>query len=138
MITGPVLLEKRMISKYNLRCGKVAADGWQRTRSLDLSLLVGWAALCFGGLGKASPDFRLMRIREGCAHPVKRAKASVIPASLKPQETCLCCLEEFEESDTVALLPCGHVFHEACITEWFLSARSSGACPICRQHLNIV
>eukprot|EP00439_Symbiodinium_sp_Y106_P011840 s4021_g1.t2 len=32
-------------------------------------------------------DFRLMRIREGCAHPVKRAKASVIPASLKPQET---------------------------------------------------
>ena len=97
-----------------------------------------WASLCFGSLGKASPDFRLMRIREGCAHPVKRAKASVIPASLKPQETCLCCLEEFEESDTVALLPCGHVFHEACITEWFLSARSSGACPICRQHLKIV
>eukprot|EP00439_Symbiodinium_sp_Y106_P002199 s4021_g1.t1 len=97
-----------------------------------------WASLCFGSLEKASPDFRLMRIREGCAHPVKRAKASVIPASLKPQETCLCCLEEFEESDTVALLPCGHAFHEACITEWFLSARSSGACPICRQHLNIV
>lgn len=32
--------------------------------------------------------------------------------SLEAQKTCLCCLEDFEASKQVAVLPCGHVFHE--------------------------
>eukprot|EP00439_Symbiodinium_sp_Y106_P010841 s5920_g1.t1 len=123
-----------------VRCHFYKPSAWSTDELRDIRPVQEhlWASLRFGDLEKETPDFRLQRIREGCSHPAKRAKASVLPTSVKCQETCLCCLDDFEDSDAVALLPCGHVFHEACISEWFLSARSTGACPICRQHLNIV
>uniref|UniRef100_A0A6T9E0I7 RING-type domain-containing protein n=1 Tax=Noctiluca scintillans TaxID=2966 RepID=A0A6T9E0I7_NOCSC len=44
-------------------------------------------------------------------------------------ERCTVCLTEYEMSDSVALLPCGHTFHRMCISRWLLERRS--ACPIC-------
>ena len=32
--------------------------------------------------------------------------------SLETQKTCLCCLEDFQPTSRVAVLPCGHVFDE--------------------------
>ncbi|CAE7039054.1 Rnf103 [Symbiodinium sp. CCMP2456] len=123
-----------------VRCHLIKQSPWSTEELRDIRPVQDhlWASVLFGDLEKSTPDFRLQRIREGCSHPAKREKASVLPTSVKCQETCLCCLDDFEDSHAVALLPCGHVFHEACISEWFLSARSTGACPICRQHLNIV
>ncbi|CAE7763596.1 rnf149, partial [Symbiodinium microadriaticum] len=122
-----------------LRCYVLKQSPWSTEELRDIRPVQDhlWASVRFGDLEKATPDFRLQRIRQGCSHAAKREKASVLPTSVKGQETCLCCLDDFEDSHAVALLPCGHVFHEACISEWFLSARSTGACPICRQHLNI-
>ena len=39
-------------------------------------------------------------------------------------------MEALEEGDVCAELPCGHVFHRECVTEW-LALRPS--CPICRE-----
>ncbi|QCE13155.1 RING-H2 finger protein ATL79-like [Vigna unguiculata] len=48
-------------------------------------------------------------------------------------EECAVCLVEFEDSDTVKLLPlCQHVFHQHCIDQWLPSRLT---CPICRQKL---
>eukprot|EP00439_Symbiodinium_sp_Y106_P067642 s998_g11.t1 len=52
-------------------------------------------------------------------------------------KTCLCCLDDFEESNKVAILPCGHIFHEACIKSWSLSlAEAAGSCPACRAQFH--
>ncbi|OIW13557.1 hypothetical protein TanjilG_29298 [Lupinus angustifolius] len=46
---------------------------------------------------------------------------------------CAICLCEFEDSDTLRLIPkCDHVFHPECIDEW-LSSHST--CPVCRANL---
>ncbi|XP_042485437.1 E3 ubiquitin-protein ligase ATL31-like [Macadamia integrifolia] len=46
---------------------------------------------------------------------------------------CAVCLSEFEDEDTLRLLPkCDHVFHPECIDEWF-SKRTT--CPVCRANL---
>ncbi|CAL0311236.1 unnamed protein product [Lupinus luteus] len=46
---------------------------------------------------------------------------------------CAICLCEFEDSDTLRLIPkCDHVFHPDCIDEW-LSSHST--CPVCRANL---
>ncbi|KAF9593540.1 hypothetical protein IFM89_024129 [Coptis chinensis] len=44
---------------------------------------------------------------------------------------CSVCLSEFEEKETVKLIPnCGHVYHSECIDKWFVSHVS---CPLCRS-----
>jgi len=48
-------------------------------------------------------------------------------------EECAVCLVEFEDSDTVRMLPlCQHVFHQHCVDQWLASRLT---CPICRQKL---
>ncbi|TKY61470.1 E3 ubiquitin-protein ligase ATL6 [Spatholobus suberectus] len=46
---------------------------------------------------------------------------------------CAVCLCEFEEAETLRLIPkCDHVFHPACIDEWL---GSHTTCPVCRANL---
>ncbi|KAI5388919.1 RING-H2 finger protein ATL39 [Lathyrus oleraceus] len=51
------------------------------------------------------------------------------------QPDCAICLEEFEDSDEVKMIPyCKHVFHPKCIDAW-LSAHVT--CPICRCVIKV-
>ncbi|XP_043714833.1 RING-H2 finger protein ATL34-like [Telopea speciosissima] len=46
---------------------------------------------------------------------------------------CAVCLNEFEDEDTIRLLPkCNHVFHADCIDAWFSNHTT---CPVCRANL---
>jgi hypothetical protein len=45
-------------------------------------------------------------------------------------ETCHICLEDMQVGDSHHVLPCGHVMHHACTTEWF---RSGTRCPACNS-----
>ncbi|KAF8404668.1 hypothetical protein HHK36_009556 [Tetracentron sinense] len=46
---------------------------------------------------------------------------------------CAVCLNEFEDDETLRLLPkCNHVFHPECIDEWLASHTT---CPVCRANL---
>ena len=46
-------------------------------------------------------------------------------------KTCNICLEINNDS---LRLPCGHFFHEDCISKWLLE--KSNLCPICRKEVN--
>ncbi|XP_040997584.1 RING-H2 finger protein ATL11-like [Juglans microcarpa x Juglans regia] len=46
---------------------------------------------------------------------------------------CAVCLNEFEDDETLRLLPkCSHVFHTDCIDAWLAS---QSTCPVCRANL---
>ncbi|ESQ34546.1 hypothetical protein EUTSA_v10007970mg [Eutrema salsugineum] len=46
---------------------------------------------------------------------------------------CPVCLNEFEDEETLRLIPqCCHVFHPGCIDAWL---RSNATCPLCRANL---
>ncbi|XP_057735240.1 E3 ubiquitin-protein ligase ATL6-like [Arachis stenosperma] len=46
---------------------------------------------------------------------------------------CAVCLNEFEDTETLRLIPkCDHVFHPECIDEWL---ESHTTCPVCRADL---
>ncbi|XP_020207245.1 E3 ubiquitin-protein ligase ATL31 [Cajanus cajan] len=46
---------------------------------------------------------------------------------------CAVCLNEFEDTETLRLIPkCDHVFHPECIDEWL---GSHTTCPVCRANL---
>ncbi|CAH8381978.1 unnamed protein product [Eruca vesicaria subsp. sativa] len=47
---------------------------------------------------------------------------------------CAVCLNEFEDDETLRLLPkCDHVFHPHCIGEWL---QGHVTCPVCRTNLS--
>lgn len=50
------------------------------------------------------------------------------------QHQCMVCLEEFEISDKVRILPCFHRYHCSCIDTWFLR---DSRCPICKHDISI-
>ena len=47
-------------------------------------------------------------------------------------EKCAICQIEFEEEETILLLPCKHVYHESCINPWLADNKN---CPICKHEL---
>lgn len=60
-------------------------------------------------------------------------------------DICSICMEDFEESHdsegggkslfrvSNRRVPCGHVYHSNCITEWLERCNS---CPLCRHHIS--
>ena len=45
---------------------------------------------------------------------------------------CSICLMEVNEGQNTILLPCGHMFHEECVTKWL---KIHNTCPLCRFEL---
>lgn len=58
------------------------------------------------------------------------------------QDQCLICLEEFnKETENLIKLPCGHIFHLECLSEWLLSKDEQllfykDLCPCCRKKIS--
>ncbi|XP_021692097.2 RING-H2 finger protein ATL57-like [Hevea brasiliensis] len=125
--------------------------------SMALTVLVLLAALFFMGffsiyLRKFStdptPDFSSHR-RNNPTTPVRQSRAasgsskgldpqvirslpvySYYHEDAKYQIECAICLGEFEEKDTVKIIPyCKHVFHLECIDTWL---KMHVTCPVCR------
>ncbi|KAL6644614.1 hypothetical protein ACP70R_016222 [Stipagrostis hirtigluma subsp. patula] len=46
---------------------------------------------------------------------------------------CRVCLARFEPESVVNRLPCGHLFHRACLETWL--DYDHATCPLCRLHL---
>ena len=47
---------------------------------------------------------------------------------------CVICLEDFQNNDKSIYLPCFHLFHEKCLTDWINVKK--GFCPLYRTIIN--
>ncbi|KAK3210632.1 hypothetical protein Dsin_015338 [Dipteronia sinensis] len=44
---------------------------------------------------------------------------------------CIVCLEDFQSEFRGKQVPCGHLYHESCISKWL---SFSNSCPLCRSR----
>eukprot|EP00644_Phytophthora_capsici_P001339 jgi/Phyca11/542817/estExt2_Genewise1Plus.C_PHYCAscaffold_100213 len=50
-----------------------------------------------------------------------------------PEDACCCiCLNDYEASQSLRVLPCAHHFHKECVDEWLLV---NSTCPTCRKSI---
>jgi len=83
------------------------------------------------------------------AHAVRRFRGGAPPAATKEREKlqtiliggeemvnqkdCPICCCDWDLGESAKLMPCGHCFHEQCLTPWLVQRNS---CPICRYELS--
>lgn len=53
---------------------------------------------------------------------------------LEVGDKCVVCVEEFGKGEEVAVLPCEHCFHGACVKTWL---GLHGTCPVCRASVEV-
>nr|GLL34910.1 probable E3 ubiquitin-protein ligase XERICO [Ipomoea trifida] len=53
--------------------------------------------------------------------------------SNNPEQECSVCLAEFKPDAEINQLPCGHVFHTACLEKWLKYWNVT--CPLCRNYM---
>ena len=46
-------------------------------------------------------------------------------------DDCAICIAAIKEAERIAILPCRHVFHHACLAPWF---QQHNSCPTCRAE----
>jgi len=68
----------------------------------------------------------LLKMRKLC--PKQRFRSIPSPS----EHPCAICLEEFTPQSDVRVLPCGHIYHEVCIDQWFLRNQS---CCFCKMDV---
>ena len=89
----------------------------------------------FGIVDSHSLRFRSFHVKTGTdgAEWQQTGPAPVKSDACLFKPTCACCLDDFQPRSQVAILPCGHVFHEDCIARWSLAtSKSANSCPTCR------
>ena len=48
--------------------------------------------------------------------------------------SCSVCLEDFRPEDRLITIPCGHLFHEKCLSDWL---EINAICPLCRAPVGV-
>ena len=49
-------------------------------------------------------------------------------------DPCSICFENFTEDSMVCNIPCNHIFHKECISEW---GKWKQNCPYCKSSISI-
>ncbi|QCE12388.1 RING-H2 finger protein ATL70-like [Vigna unguiculata] len=58
---------------------------------------------------------------------------SVVGTTCDHDTTCAICIEDYEESEMLRMLPqCRHYFHRDCVDAWL---KLNATCPVCRNSL---
>ena len=64
-----------------------------------------------------------------------KKSTQLTPLSTEEEPHCSICLGEYEEDEVLARLPCGHLFHQECISSW---CSNHTRCPLCNYDLNSI
>lgn len=88
------------------------------------------------GCGYATTRAAWRDVRQSVSAALACVAAVEVRAASVGRRVCRCaiCLGDYEEDEEAAVLPCGHMFHAPCVTEWFQRSRE---CPMCKDDVAV-
>jgi hypothetical protein len=86
--------------------------------------------ILFSNFRHNEPTDVVLPLTTDAINQLEEKKYSAINIDNKAVE-CSICQENYEESSDVIILPCKHLFHKECITQWLRNYHHK--CPLCRQ-----
>jgi len=104
-----------------------AADGDNRSRGAAASVTAAANDTRSSSSSDGTSGSDATDVADGAPTPAHGAPATTPSA-------CAVCLSAFEAGEPTRALPCGHLFHAACITPW---VTSNASCPTCRRPVRI-
>ena len=93
-----------------------------------------------GANGEDDLSYEALSQLEDVKVPASEDKIAKLPrdvitsaAQAAREGKCSVCRLEYEKGDTLMTLPCGHKFHEDCVTQWLQNY--SKKCPYCKEDV---
>ncbi|XP_047965749.1 E3 ubiquitin-protein ligase ATL6-like [Salvia hispanica] len=132
------------------RCARISPVAWTIIAGfIAVALLLWLFSICIemcAAAAAAAPAMRVryrtatvVRVPRGLGAAVLDAFPTFTYAEVKEHKIgksaleCAVCLSEFEDHETLRLIPkCDHAFHPECIDTWL---ESNVTCPVCRANL---
>ena len=129
---------------------------YDQTQQWMLAAMAGFFCFmsCFGCLlvgiqtGYIPADGRIV-IGRTVIHPAASSRRLLTEAQVRrlPHETyvklddgedhhtagCAICIDEYQDGETLQVLPCSHKFHAECIVPWLTERQAS--CPLCKHDI---
>lgn len=81
------------------------------------------------GLEWSISDFGIKGLKESLLNQLPEMKVNDINKLDPEKRKCVICLNNFQQMDTITVLPCVHIFHTECIKTWL---QSHPDCPLCK------
>ncbi|KAI9343613.1 hypothetical protein BDR26DRAFT_933138 [Obelidium mucronatum] len=72
--------------------------------------------------------------REVLLLPSRMWKALEASDSHEAEVSCPICLDEYQVTDSLRILPCKHEFHAKCVDQWLTTVVNT--CPLCKQSIS--
>lgn len=118
---GTDLFQKRVSPFVFLRVYSMSADKYPES---SLIMVNPHIDLCF------DLDLAITAVDNTSEISKSTSMVSTMPTVTPPAEACTVCKEGYQENEDGKQLPCGHVYHDGCITSWLSLSHS---CPLCRR-----
>jgi len=106
---------------------------------LALAIMESQRQVMQGGYGHPDGEHSTVGVSDDQKQTWKRTKYASSSSSsskqvVEPEEdvTCSICLCDYEPGDNIVTLPCGHMYHEDCVSSW---TSNHIRCPLCNYDL---
>ena len=90
-------------------------------------------ALAAAAAARGPPRMSGTEVLEALTPFVVELKCDGAVRSQFGDDSCAVCLSELVEGEQLAVLPCSHVFHAACIRDWLSRSGIHASCPLCKR-----
>lgn len=84
-------------------------------------------------IGEALGDVKTEEWTKRAEEEINKLEIEVYDRQAACEHKCLVCLQQYESSDVLRSLPCGHSFHICCVDQWLMR---TNACPCCRKPID--